>query len=366
VYANIITNLLDSAATLIGSILTFYYELVPHYGAAIMMLTATVMLAVLPLNLKAMRSQLAMASLAPELKKLKEKYPNPADRQAMNVEMMAIYKENKVSPLAGCLPMFLQIPIFLALYRTISGLTTPGHGSGPLAVCDFTPRFVGENTRLYQDLVSHREIITDFNGTCPAGTEPYRITMRWIGIDLADRFSNVIKVSGFGKAWPYLALVVLMVSLQYFQQWQMMRRTPQTAQNKAMIVVMKVMPLMFGIISINFPAALVLYWATQSVFRILQQSATYKFDPVVKKHMAERWKQAGQDPNATAKSKARAAAKTEAKSGSGSSGKSGSGGKATGSKKGAVVVDTRPDAEKPKGAPTPKRTTTRRAQGGRK
>ncbi len=362
-YANIFTNILDSAAELIGSLLAFYYNLVPHYGAAIMMLTATVMTLVLPLNLKAMRSQLAMASLAPELKKLREKYPNPADRQAMNVEMMAIYKENKVSPLAGCLPLLLQIPIFLALYRTISGLTAPGSGSGVNGACDFEPRFVGSTTRLFQDLMSHREVITNFKGTCAAGEQPFRITMDWIGIDLADRFNNVLGVFGWGEAWPYLALVVLMVALQYFQQWQMMRRTPQTAQNKAMIVVMKVMPLIFGIISINFPAALVLYWATQNVFRILQQTATYRFDPVVKKHMVERWKQAGQDPKTSAKAKARAAAKTQS---TGNTKANSAGAKSGGNKKGAIAVDSRPAAEKPKGAPTPKRTTTRRAQGGRK
>src|SRR3954470_4539040 len=104
-----------------ASLLAFFYNLIPNYGIAIILLTVTVMLILTPFTIKSTRSMLAMQRLQPELKRLQAQHKN--DRQALNEAMMAFYKEHNVNPLSGCLPMLLQMPVFFGLYEAIRGLT---------------------------------------------------------------------------------------------------------------------------------------------------------------------------------------------------------------------------------------------------
>ncbi|MCB0953005.1 MAG: membrane protein insertase YidC, partial [Microthrixaceae bacterium] len=87
----------------LGSVMNFFYTLVPSYGFAIMGLTVLVMVLITPLTVKSTRSMLEMQRLQPEMKRIQEKYKN--DREKMNAEMMAFYKEHKINPLGGCLPL---------------------------------------------------------------------------------------------------------------------------------------------------------------------------------------------------------------------------------------------------------------------
>src|SRR5882757_8887549 len=100
-----------------GTVLSWLYAIVPNYGIAIIMLTILVRLVLYPLTAKQARSMIAMQRVQPEVKKLQAKYKN--DRQKLNEEMMAFYKENKINPLAGCLPLLVQLPIFFALFRVL-------------------------------------------------------------------------------------------------------------------------------------------------------------------------------------------------------------------------------------------------------
>src|SRR4051794_28458187 len=101
----------------LARILSFFYDLVPNYAAAIALLTIVVMIVLLPLTLKGTRSMLAMQRLSPEIRKLQERHKN--DRQKLNEEMMKLYKDNKINPLGGCFPLLLQFPVFIILYRVI-------------------------------------------------------------------------------------------------------------------------------------------------------------------------------------------------------------------------------------------------------
>ena len=101
--------------------MAFFYGLIPSYGFAIIMLTITVRVLLIPLTAKQVKSQRAMQQLQPELKKLQAKYKG--DRQKLNEEMMKLYKEHKANPLAGCLPLILQMPLFIILYRLIIDLS---------------------------------------------------------------------------------------------------------------------------------------------------------------------------------------------------------------------------------------------------
>jgi YidC/Oxa1 family membrane protein insertase len=98
-------------------ILNWLYGVLRNYGVAILALATLVRLVLHPLNVSGMRSMRAMQAIQPEIERIREKYKK--DPQAMNTAMMALYKENKVNPAGGCLPLLLQMPLFLALYQVL-------------------------------------------------------------------------------------------------------------------------------------------------------------------------------------------------------------------------------------------------------
>ena len=108
---------LDPLYQAIGWLLALFYSVIPNLGVSIILLTITIMLILFPLTAKQAKSMIAMQKLAPELKKLQAKYKG--DRQKLNEETMKLYQENKVNPLASCLPLLLQLPIFFSLFRVL-------------------------------------------------------------------------------------------------------------------------------------------------------------------------------------------------------------------------------------------------------
>src|SRR6476661_53599 len=107
----------DPIYNFFGAILAFFYSIIPNLGVAIILLTVLVMLVMFPLTAKQAKSMLAMQRAQPEIKKLQAKYKQ--DRAKLNEEMMKFYQENKINPLAGCLPLLVQMPVFFALYRVM-------------------------------------------------------------------------------------------------------------------------------------------------------------------------------------------------------------------------------------------------------
>ena len=101
----------------IADVLAFFYDVWPSYGVSIIFLTLAVMVVSTPLTLKSTRSMLQMQRLQPELKAIQNRYKD--DRQKMNEELMAFYQENGINPLGGCLPMLIQLPIFLVLFLSL-------------------------------------------------------------------------------------------------------------------------------------------------------------------------------------------------------------------------------------------------------
>lgn len=244
--------------TLFGKLLEFFYAIVPNYAAAISLLTITVMIVLLPLTIKGTRSMLAMQRLSPDIRKLQEKHKN--DRQKLNEEMMALYRDNKINPLSGCFPLLLQLPVFIFLYRTIFGLSHINKEGVP------EPRFLEVGSRLHDQIVADGGQLKSF------------------GLDLAaaakDHHADVL------AAIPFFVLIIVMVALQYWQQHQVTSRTlasADTPQAQQMRMIQKFFPPLFGIFSIGFPAGVVVYSCVSSLFRIGQQSAMYRFDPQLKK-----------------------------------------------------------------------------------
>src|SRR5215216_820533 len=165
----------------IAQVLAWFYGIWPSYGAAIILLTLTVMIVLTPLTLKGTRSMMKMQRLQPEMKKLQKEYKD--DRQKLNEELMKFYKANQINPLGGCLPLLVQMPVFLVLFRVLRGLTKTTDEGCPEGLNEcFDPAYLHHNTELYQAL--HH---TD--------------QMNWLGIDLAKSASEQLSV-GFLTALP--------------------------------------------------------------------------------------------------------------------------------------------------------------------
>ena len=113
--------MLDSLFQFISWLLNFFYELIPNYAVAIALLTCVVMLITTPLTLKGTRSMIEMQRLQPEIRRLQIQYKD--DRQKLNEELMAFYKEHEINPVGGCLPLLIQAPVFSILFYVVRGLT---------------------------------------------------------------------------------------------------------------------------------------------------------------------------------------------------------------------------------------------------
>ncbi|MFC2506119.1 MAG: membrane protein insertase YidC [Kingella sp. (in: b-proteobacteria)] len=101
------------------ALLDWLHRMIGNWGWAIIVLTLIVKAVLFPLNQKAYKSMAKMRAVAPKLEALKKKYPNPEDRMALQMGMMQLYKEEQINPLGGCLPMLIQMPIFIGLYWMI-------------------------------------------------------------------------------------------------------------------------------------------------------------------------------------------------------------------------------------------------------
>ena len=202
--------------------------LVGNFGIAILLATVLVKLAVLPLANKSYASMSKMKKLQPEMEKLKQEYPD--DRMKQQQGMMELYKREKVSPLSGCLPVVVQIPIFFALYKVI--LTSIELRHAP---------FFG----WIQDL-SAPDPTSLFNlfGLIP-WTPPH---MLMIGV------------------WPIIMGITM---------WLQMRLNP-TPPDPVQASLFNWMPVIFTFMLGSFPVGLVIYWAWSNTLSILQQSVIMK------------------------------------------------------------------------------------------
>nr|WP_272881150.1 YidC/Oxa1 family membrane protein insertase [Phascolarctobacterium succinatutens] len=183
---------------------------IPNLGLAIVLMTIIIKLIMYPLTQKQIQSTKAMMEIQPKMKALQEKYKD--DKQRLNMELANLYKSEGVNPLAGCLPLLIQMPIMIGIFYGI---------------------------RDY-NYAAHPEIVTSF---------------LW----LAD----------ISKADPTYVLPVLSALTTFIQTKQTMPANGGGAQNKMM---MYFMPLFIGYISLTFPAGLVLYWVVMNIMQIAQQS----------------------------------------------------------------------------------------------
>jgi YidC/Oxa1 family membrane protein insertase len=205
--------MITAIADVLGEILLFFNGITKNYAFSIIILTALVRLITWPLTNKQLSSAKAMQDLQPQIKKLQEKYKN--DKEKLNQETMALWKNNKVNPASGCLPLIIQMPVLWAMFVVLR--------DPPAAVTNFM--MFGVDMRI------------SVNELRAAGT--------------------AFAASSIG----YYILVVLSGATTYVQQKMMMTDKSQQAM-------MILMPLMLLWFSLQFPAGLVLYWVVNNLLSI--------------------------------------------------------------------------------------------------
>jgi YidC/Oxa1 family membrane protein insertase len=197
------------------------------YWFSIVLLTIAVRILLIPLTVKQVRSTRVMSELAPEIKKLQAKHKN--DRQKLNEEMMALYKERGFNPMAGCWPLLAQMPFFFALYQVI-----------------IADRIAGESNILRDQT---------FFGV--------PLEQHWWALEGLDKIFSAAGLT-------ILALTTIMSLTTYISQRQLMSK--QSAQvNPQQQMLMRIMPLMFFVFAVNVPLALIIYWVTTNFWSVGQQ-----------------------------------------------------------------------------------------------
>ncbi|HEX3565580.1 MAG TPA: membrane protein insertase YidC, partial [Acidimicrobiales bacterium] len=143
----------------VAAILAFFYSIIPNYPISMALLTIVIMAVLTPLTVKSTKSMAAMQALGPEMKKLQQKYKGAENRAQLNEEMMKLYKEHKVNPASGCLPMLLQMPAFLVLYDVIRGITNTVQVHGHTVA---QPRYISHTTKMYHDIIAGHGQLNSF------------------------------------------------------------------------------------------------------------------------------------------------------------------------------------------------------------
>ncbi|MGM0881491.1 MAG: YidC/Oxa1 family membrane protein insertase [Bacillota bacterium] len=179
------------------------------YGLAILLLTIIVRTLILPLTLKQYRSSKAMQALQPQMAEIKKKYKdNPQKQQE---ETMKLFQTHQVNPMAGCLPLVVQMPIFIALYNSIY---------------------------MNPDIREH--------------------TFLWLQL---------------GEKDPYYILPILAAATTFIQSKMMQKQQTQTMPGMGMMLA--IFPVLIFVMAISFPAALPLYWVYSNIYTIVQNYFLY-------------------------------------------------------------------------------------------
>ncbi|HVN40039.1 MAG TPA: membrane protein insertase YidC [Myxococcota bacterium] len=192
------------------------YTVIPNYGVAIILLTLLVRAVTAPLTVRQMRSMERLRRVQPRMKEIQEKYAD--DRQKQSEELMKLYKQENVNPLGGCLPMLLQLPVFIGLFYALRSSLELRHAP-----------FVG----WINDLSA-----PDLLFTLPGMNLPVRVLPLVMGVTM------------------------------FIQQKITPMQTPDPTQARMMMVVM---PVMMTVLFYQFPSGLVLYWMLSNVLAILNQ-----------------------------------------------------------------------------------------------
>jgi YidC/Oxa1 family membrane protein insertase len=233
--ANIFQPLID----VFNAIIVFIHDtLGVSWGLSIVLLTVLTRAVLVPLAVKQYKSMKALARVAPELKRLQEKYKD--DKQRLQQETMKFYQEHKVNPFASCLPLLAQLPIFLALFYALQG--------------DLRGDICGQDDKPCGELAN----------PATGGTGGFGESFLFID-DITDKATGGVLVT----------LILLYIGSQLLSSLLMM--TPTTDRNQKIIFL--ALPFVFTIFIFNFPAGLITYWITTNLWTVAQQQTIKRVVP---------------------------------------------------------------------------------------
>jgi YidC/Oxa1 family membrane protein insertase len=245
-------------------LLGWFYSLTGSYVAAISLIAVVVMVLVTPLTLKSTKGMLEMQRLAPEMRRLQQEHRG--DRQKLNEEMMALYSEHKVNPMASCLPIAAQTPVFIVMFRIMIGLTYRPAGPNELVakavlragdapnpdVVGFVPRYVDHSSTLFENLARQTEMVS-------------------LGLDLSLSPAQALG-QDFGRGLIYALLVVVLGGVYFYQQRMVAARASiSPSMSASQQKLMQYLPVFFAVFQIFFLLGLVFYYIVQALLRIMQQ-----------------------------------------------------------------------------------------------
>lgn len=254
-------------ANIFGKLVRIIYNLCgSNYAVSIILFTIFTKIVLFPLYLMQIRSTERMNKIAPEDKKIREKYKD--DKTKMAEELNKLYAENKINPLGGCLPLLIQIPLVIAMLYIVKQ---------PLTYIIQMPQ---EQIKTYaQELLQKEDVTTAeiANNEILISNKYDIINMNFLGLNFGDIPSNVFNKDDAKKANPISILIpILTVILTILQTKQMNKNTSMTDEQKEMQKTNNlIFPIFSGMISYYTPLALGIYWLIGSILQILQQYYIY-------------------------------------------------------------------------------------------
>ncbi len=247
------------------------------YAIAIAIIVVIVRILIFPLFVRSVRAQRTMQMLQPRIKEIREKYKN--DKQRMNQEVMKLQKEHG-NPLLGCLPLLLQIPLFISLYHVFNAVSRAPKelANGILqfkATSGLTGGYYDPHTHILGVLDSHGVVVASSKGAEVAGLA----TAKFGGITLSSALTSSKKtLELFGANGTTVKIVaaimiVIMAITVYITQHQIMSRggpvDPQ--QQKIQRLMLYGSPIMLAVFGLRFPIAVLVYWLTTNTWSMAQQ-----------------------------------------------------------------------------------------------
>lgn len=223
-------------------ILNFFYSIIPNYGVAIILLTILVRLCMFPLSRKQALSAQKMQELQPEIKKITEKYKGDTEKRSKALQ--ELYRKHHYNPLAGCLPLFIQMPIFIGLYRAL--MTDVALRQAPLVSKSFP----------WADNLAAPDMLLKWDHLVPV---PFLTAATgWLG--------------------PYLNILPLITVFLFILQQKLFMPPPTDDQSAMQQKMMKYMMVFMGFMFFKVPSGLCLYFIVSSLWGIGER----KFLPKIK------------------------------------------------------------------------------------
>ena len=231
----------SGASELLLKVLEFFYGLTNSFGLAIVLLTIAVRVVLYPLNQKQMTSMQQMQKIQPRLKVLQEKYSN--DKEKLNQETMRLYKENKVNPAVGCLPLVVQLPILILLFNVLRKFDFAGTSFMGILLGSSTMGGIAQAVGIAADPTGNYGVMSVLTGV----------------------LSNPAGLSNVGL---YVGNLILLISIS-FLTWAQQKLSSGT--NPQMAMMNTIMPFFMGFICLSMPGGVMLYWGLSSLIGVVQQ-----------------------------------------------------------------------------------------------